>query len=137
MNDVGHRRERSVRVATETSRRTRTTRAVARNRNSRERNQGLGLVIFEEPAQYSKQNVQCSHEIFLILQHQKDAMKLNDFLDAELCKDNLKMSNQAWEETLLALGNDLDEHVLENLYERQVKKSTLMKHAMEFFQTLF
>ena len=64
-------------------------------------------------------------------------MKLNDFLDAELCKDNLKMSNQAWEETLLALGNDLDEHVLENLYERQVKKSTRMKHAMEFFQTLF
>ena len=48
--------------------------------------------------------------------------------------DNLKMCNQAQEETLLAFVNDLDEHVLQNLYERQVKKSTLMEHAMTLYQ---
>ena len=32
------------------------------------------------------------------------------------------MSNQAWDKTVLGVGNELDEHVLENLYERQVKK---------------
>ena len=30
------------------------------------------------------------------------------------------MFSQAWEDTLYAFGNDLDESVLENLYERQV-----------------
>ena len=42
------------------------------------------------------------------------------------------MFHQPWEETLLALGNELDEHVLENMCERQVNNSTLMKHAMTF-----
>ena len=40
------------------------------------------------------------------------------------------MFNQAWEETLLALGNDSDEHVLETLFERQVRKFTLVKNAL-------
>ena len=31
---------------------------------------------------------------------------------------------------MLVLGNDLDEHVLENLYERQVIKSTLVNNAL-------
>ena len=35
---------------------------------------------------------------------------------------------------LLPLGKDLHEHVLENLYERQVKTSTLMRHAMTLDQ---
>ena len=59
---------------------------------------------------------------------------LSESLNVELYNDILKMFNQAWEETLPALGNDLDEHVLENLFERQVKKSTLMKHAMTLHQ---
>ena len=51
-------------------------------------------------------------------------------LIVEPYNDNVKMFNQAWEETSQVLGNVLDEHVLENLYERQVKKSTLVKNAM-------
>ena len=61
-------------------------------------------------------------------------MNLIDLLDVELYNDNLKMFSQAWEETFLALGSDSDEHVLENLCERQVKQSTLMKHAMTLCQ---
>ena len=41
---------------------------------------------------------------------------------SKLYNDNLKMFNQAWEETLPAFGNFLDELVLENLCERQVEK---------------
>ena len=44
------------------------------------------------------------------------------------------MFHQAWEETLPASGDDLDEHVLDNLYQRQVIESTLMKHAMTLHQ---
>ena len=40
-------------------------------------------------------------------------------LNVELYNDNLKLFNQAWDETLFG---DLDEHVLENLCERQVTK---------------
>ena len=39
----------------------------------------------------------------------------------ELENDNLKVFNHARDESLLALRNDLDEHVSENLYEREVK----------------
>ena len=46
-------------------------------------------------------------------------MNLSDMLNVELYNDNLKMFYQAWWETLLALGKDLDEHILEKLYERQ------------------
>ena len=55
-------------------------------------------------------------------------MNLSDLLD------NFKMFNQAWQETLPAFGNDLNKHVVENLYERQVNKSTLMKNAMTLYQ---
>ena len=60
---------------------------------------------------------------------QGHTLDLND-----LYNNNLKMLNQVWEEFLLALGYDLDEGVLENLCERQVKKSTLMKNAMTLYQ---
>ena len=43
------------------------------------------------------------------------------------------MFNQAWDETLLTLDSDLDEHVLENLCERQVKMPTLMTNAMTHY----
>ena len=56
-------------------------------------------------------------------------MNLNDLFNVELYSGNLKMFNQAREETLLALGSDSDEGVLENVYDGQVRKSTLMKHA--------
>ena len=60
-------------------------------------------------------------------------MNLNDWLNVELYSNNLKMFNQACEETSCALGNASDEHVLENLCERQVKTSTLIRNAMSFF----
>ena len=65
---------------------------------------------------------------------QGHTLDLNDLLNVELYNDNLEMLNQVWEEFLLALGYDLDEGVLENLCERQVKKSTLMKNAMTLYQ---
>ena len=61
-------------------------------------------------------------------------MNLSDLLYVQLHNDTLKMFNQTWEEALQALGYDLDEHVVEHLDERQVKKSTLMKHAMTLYQ---
>ena len=61
-------------------------------------------------------------------------MNLSDMLDVELYNDSLKMFNQAWEETLVALGDDLGEGVLENLCERQVWKSAFMKHVMTLHQ---
>ena len=52
-------------------------------------------------------------------------MTLNDLLNAELYNDNLKMLNQAWEETLLAFGNDLlGRRCPREFVERQVRKST-------------
>ena len=66
---------------------------------------------------------------------QEHAMNLNDMLNVELYNQNLNMFNQAWEETLLALGNDLDENVLNNLYDRQVSKSTLMKNTSSLYQS--
>ena len=65
---------------------------------------------------------------------QVHTMNLSDLLNVELCNDNLKMFNQVSEETFLALGNDLDEHVLDNLHERQVRTSTLMKNAVTSYQ---
>ena len=44
-------------------------------------------------------------------------MNLSDLLNFKLYTDHLKMWNQAWEETKVALDNDLDESVLENLCE--------------------
>ena len=64
-------------------------------------------------------------------------MNLSDLPSVQLHNNNLKMFNQACEETLSALGNDLDEHVLENLYELQVKTSTLMKNALTLYQSDF
>ena len=46
----------------------------------------------------------------------------SDALDLDLYGDNLKMFNLAGRKTWPALGHDLDAHVLENVYERQVKK---------------
>ena len=65
---------------------------------------------------------------------QEPTLNLSDLPNVELYSDNLKMFNQAREGTLSAFGNDLDEHVRDNLHEQQVKKSTLMKHAWIFYQ---
>ena len=64
---------------------------------------------------------QIMHQIFSFFNIQKTlehTMNLNDLLSVELCNDKLKVFDHALEETLLALGNDLDEHVQDNLYER-------------------
>ena len=50
-------------------------------------------------------------------------MNLADLLNVELYNDNLKMFNQTWDETLV-----------ENLYERQVRTSALMNHALTEYQ---
>ena len=59
---------------------------------------------------------------------------LSDVLNVVLKNDNLKVFNHVRDESLLALRNDLDEHVVENLYERQVEKSALMQHANTLYQ---
>ena len=59
------------------------------------------------------------HWVFLffsINKTQADTMNLSDLLNVELYNDNLKMFNEPWEETLLSVGNELDDGVLENLY---------------------
>ena len=61
-------------------------------------------------------------------------MNLSDLLIVELYIDNPKIFNQAWEETVLALGNHPDEGVLENFCERQVRTSTLMQNALTLYQ---
>ena len=57
-------------------------------------------------------------------------MNCGDLLCVALCNDNLRMFNQAWEETLEALGNELNQHVLENSCERQVKKTWVHPRRM-------
>ena len=65
---------------------------------------------------------------------QEHTMNLSDLLIVELYIDNPKIFNQAWEETVLALGDHPDEGVLENFCERQVRTSTLMKNALTLYQ---
>ena len=62
---------------------------------------------------------------------EEHTLNMNDVPNVELYNDILKMFNQAWEETLLAPGDDLDEHVLDNWYEMQVTKFTLIKNARD------
>ena len=57
-------------------------------------------------------------------------MNLSDSLDVELSQ----RQSQSLGRNITGIGNYLDEHVLENLYERQVTKSTPMKHAMTLCQ---
>ena len=70
---------------------------------------------------------------FNINETQVHTMNSSELLLVELYNDNVKIFNHASEETMLALVVDLDEHVLENLYERQANKFTLMKSAMTLF----
>ena len=65
---------------------------------------------------------------------QDHTISLSDLVNVKLYTDNLKMFDQAWEETLLSSGNDLDDIVLENLYERQVGKTALIKNALTLYQ---
>ena len=76
------------------------------------------------------------HQIFSIFNTNDSGtnLEMNDLLDGELCKFYLKMFDQGWEDTSSHLGYDLDEHVVENMYERQERKSTLMRNALTQFQ---
>ena len=59
---------------------------------------------------------------FVLQHHQVHTMSLSDLLNVALYTDNLKIINQACEEMYFqTIGNDLDEHVLENLYEMREK----------------
>ena len=53
---------------------------------------------------------------FNIDESQGHTMNLSDLLCVELYNDNLKMFDEAWEETLQALGNHMEENVLENFF---------------------
>ena len=65
---------------------------------------------------------QANHSSNILVLLHINKTQLNDWLNVELYNDNLKMFNQSLEGKLLALGNDMDEHVLENMHERQMKK---------------
>ena len=58
------------------------------------------------------------------------AVGLTDLLNIELYNDNLKQFNHAWEEMLLTLDRGVDEEMLPNLYEGQVKRSSIVKHGL-------
>ena len=64
---------------------------------------------------------------FSINKTQGRTMNLNVLLNVEVRNHNLKIFNQAWEEVLLALDNELDEGVLESLYEGQLRKVFTLK----------
>ena len=58
------------------------------------------------------------------------AIGLTDLLNIELYNDSFKEFTQAWEEMwLLSLDKGIDEEMLENLYEKQLRKSSLMKNG--------
>ena len=47
---------------------------------------------------------------------------MTDLINIELRSGNPKQFNQAWDEMLLSLDNNMDEELLENYYGRQNKK---------------
>ena len=55
-----------------------------------------------------RQSIFQKKKFFNINETQGHSMNLSDLLNVELYNDNLKMFNEAWEETLLAVGDDLD-----------------------------
>ena len=57
-------------------------------------------------------------------------MNSSDLLLVELYNDSVKIFNLLERKHFIALVSHLDEHVLENLCERQANKFTLMKNAM-------
>ena len=67
--------------------------------------------------------------LFHMNKNQWRTINLSVLLNVEFHTDNLRVFHQAWVETALAVGDDLDESATQNLYETQLKKSTLMKNA--------
>ena len=49
---------------------------------------------------------------------------MNDLLNIESVNDNLKKFDEAWENILMALDKAPEDDLLENLYCRQLEKST-------------
>ena len=60
------------------------------------------------------------------------AMSMADLPNMQLHNDNLRQFNQAREEMLLSLDRNVDEEFLAHLYERQLRRSMLMKNALTF-----
>ena len=56
---------------------------------------------------------------FHVSKIQEHTMIWSDLFDVELYDENLKMTNQVWEETLQVFSNDLDDGGLEKLCERK------------------
>ena len=52
-----------------------------------------------------------------------------------MSSDTTTTSRSSCEEMLLALGSDLDEGVLKNLHERQVKQKTLVNNTLSLYQS--
>ena len=79
---------------------------------------------------------QIIHQIFSFFTINKtQAMSVTDLFNIEMRHDNLKVFNQPWEETQLLLDKNVDEELLENLYERQLRKSSLMKNALSLYHS--
>ena len=57
----------------------------------------------------------------------------NDLLNIELCNDNLKMFDMAWEVALMVMHVELDMGLMDGLYFRQLEKSTLMMSALALY----
>ena len=60
---------------------------------------------------------------------------LTGFLNIELYNDNLKHFNQAWKEMLLSLDKGVDGEMLPNLYDGQVKISSIVKHGLSLYHS--
>ena len=68
--------------------------------------------------------------LFDINKTQGREVGLTDLLNIELYNDNLKQFNQAWEEMLLSLDRGVDEEMLPNVYEGQIRRSSIMENGL-------
>ena len=62
------------------------------------------------------------------------AIGMNDLLNIELRNDSLKMFDQAWDETLMAMDIETNMAFVEGLYYRRLEKSTLMRNSSAHIQ---
>ena len=59
----------------------------------------------------------------------------NDMLNIELRDDNLKMFDQTWEETLMAMEKERGRDFLQSLHQRPSEKSRLMKYDLALYHS--
>ena len=97
-------------------------------------------INFLEEAQYKNKRPkltgrQITFQIFSFINIKKTprhTTNLSDLLSVEVVQRQPQHVQSSLGRHTLDLGNDLDEHVLQNLYERQVIKSELVNNALTF-----